>query len=104
MTLAASDAAWNQTWHLPTTSNPPTSKEFIEQAAKAMGVPAKYRVLSKSMVRVFGWFKPVVSELHEMLYQNDSPYLFDSSKYTRAFGVSGVAYAEGIRATAASYK
>ena len=89
MTLAVSDAAWNQTWHLPTAPNPPTGKELIEQAARAMGVPAKYRVLSKPMVRIVGWFKPLVGELHEMLYQNDSPYLFDSSKYTRAFGVRG---------------
>jgi nucleoside-diphosphate-sugar epimerase len=103
MTLAASDAAWNQTWHLPTVPNPPTAKELIEQAARAMGAPAKYRVLSKPMVRIVGWFKPVVGELHEMLYQNDSPYLFDSSKYTRAFGVQGTAYPEGIRLTAESY-
>jgi len=101
--LAASEPAWNQTWHLPTTQNPPTGKEFILQAAKVMGVPAKYRVLSRPMVRIVGWFNPVVGEVHEMLYQNDSPYLFDSSKYTRAFGVSGTPYAEGIRVTAASY-
>jgi hypothetical protein len=55
------------------------------------------------MVWIVGWFNPVVGEVYEMLYQNDSPYLFDSSKYTRAFGVSGTPYAEGIRATAASY-
>ena len=101
--LAESDSAWNQTWHLPTASNPPTGKEFIEQAAQVMGVPAKYRVLSKTMVRVFGWFKPVVGELHEMLYQNDSPYLFDSSKYRKAFGVAETSYSDGIRATAMSY-
>ena len=56
------------------------------------------------MVRVFGWFDPVVGEIHEMLYQNDSPYLFDSSKYAQAFGFAGTPYAEGIRATAASYR
>jgi hypothetical protein len=38
-----------------------------------------------------------------MLYQNDSPYLFDSSKYVRAFGFGGTPYADGMRATAASY-
>lgn len=103
MTLAASEAAWNQTWHLPTTPNPLTGKEFVKQAAESMGVPAKCRILSKPMVRMVGWFKPVVGELHEMLYQNDSPYLFDSSKYTRAFGIAGTAYGEGIRATAESY-
>jgi nucleoside-diphosphate-sugar epimerase len=103
MTLAASEAAWNQTWHLPTTPNPLTGREFVKQAAEWMGVPAKCRVLSKPMVRIVGWFQPVVGELHEMLYQNDSPYLFDSSKYTRAFGFAGTAYADGIKDTAASY-
>lgn len=104
LTLAESESAWNQTWHLPTTPNPPTGKAFLTSAAAAMGVPPKYRVLSKSMVRVVGWFNPMVGEVYEMLYQNDSPYLFDSSKYARAFGFAGTPYAEGIQATAASYK
>ena len=102
--LAESETAWNQTWHLPTTGDPPTGREFITAAAEAMGVAPEYRVLSRTMVRVFGWFKPVVGETHEMLYQYDGPYRFDSSKYGRAFGFSGTPYAEGIRATAASYR
>jgi len=104
MKLAASDSAWNQTWHLPTTPNPLTVKEFIAEAAEAMGVPPKYRVLSRPMVRIAGWFDPLVREVYEMLYQNDSPYLFDSSKYARTFGFSGTPYAEGIRATARFYR
>ena len=104
MTLIESERAWNQTWHVPTTANPPTAREFIEMAAKEMERPAKYRVLSRGMVRVFGWFRPVVGEVREMMYQNDSPYLFDSTKFARAFGFAGTPYAEGIRATAESYK
>jgi nucleoside-diphosphate-sugar epimerase len=104
VTLMESESAWNQTWHLPTTGSPPTGREFIEMAAKEMGRPPKYRVLSRSMVRVFGWFKPMVGEVREMMYQNDSPYLFDSTKYARAFGNAGTPYAEGIRATAEWYK
>jgi nucleoside-diphosphate-sugar epimerase len=103
LTLIESDTAWNQTWHVPTTPNPPTGKEFITLVAQAMGFPPKYRVLSRPMIRVYGWFKPVVGEMVEMLYQYDAPYLFDSSKFARAFGFSGTPYADGIRATAASY-
>jgi nucleoside-diphosphate-sugar epimerase len=103
LTLAASEPAWNQTWHLPTAPHALTGKQFITNAADAMGVPPKYRVLSRPMVRIFGWFKPMVGEVYEMLYQNDSPYLFDSSKYAKAFGFSGTPYADGIRVTAASY-
>jgi hypothetical protein len=53
---------------------------------------------------LIGLFNPIVGEVHEMLYQNDAPYLFDSSKYDRAFGSTTTPYADGIRATAAAYK
>lgn len=102
--LAETPTAWNQTWHVPTTPQPMTGKEFIEAAAKAMGKMAKYRVLSRTMVKVAGMFNPTIREVHEMLYQNDSPYVFDSSKYARAFGFAGTPYAEGIEATAKVYK
>lgn len=104
LTLLESETAWNQTWHLPTAPNPPTGKEFILQTAEAMHVPPKSRVLARPMVRVFGWFKPVVGELVEMLYQYDSPYFFDSSKFARTFGFAGTPYADGIRATADWYQ
>jgi nucleoside-diphosphate-sugar epimerase len=104
MKLAESEAAWNQTWHLPTSPSALTGKEWIARTAEAMGIAPKYRVLSRSMVRVYGWFDPIVGEVYEMLYQNDSPYLFDSTKYAKAFGFAGTPYAEGIRMTAQSYR
>jgi nucleoside-diphosphate-sugar epimerase len=104
VTIAESESAWNQTWHVATTSNPPTGKEFIGLAAKEFGVAPRYRILHRPMVRLIGWFNPLVGEVYEMLYQNDSPYLFDSSKFERAFRFSGTPYAEGICATAASFQ
>ncbi len=101
---AESESALNQPWHLPTTPNPPTGREFITAAAEAMHRDPKYRVLSPLMVRLSGWFNPVVGEIHEMLYQIDAPYLFDSAKYARAFGFEGTPYADGICGTAASYR
>ena len=44
-TLAESESAWNQTWHVATTPNPPTGKEFIAMAAKELGAAPRYRVL-----------------------------------------------------------
>ncbi len=35
--LADTESAWNQTWHVPTASNPPTGKEFIQMVADAFG-------------------------------------------------------------------
>jgi nucleoside-diphosphate-sugar epimerase len=101
--LAGQPDARNQTWHVPTTPSPPTGKEFIALAAKEFGGVPRHRVLSRPMLRIAGWFDPLVAESYEMLYQNDRPYLFDSSKFAREFGFAGTPYTEGIRATAASF-
>jgi len=100
--LTERDTAWNQTWHVPTAPNPLTGKEFISLAAKEFGAAPKHRVLSRPVLRLAGWFDPLVAESYEMLYQSDSPYLFDSSKFAGEFGFAGTPYAEGIRSTAAS--
>ena len=60
--LAERESAWNQVWHLPTAPDPPTGKEFIAMAAKEFGVAPKSRVLSRPMLRVVGWFAPLVRE------------------------------------------
>jgi nucleoside-diphosphate-sugar epimerase len=101
--LAERESAWNQVWHLPTAPNPPTGREFIEMAAKEFGMSPKFHVLSRPMLRVAGWFKPLIGESYEMLYQNDSSYLFDSTKFAREFGFAGTSYPEGIRIAADSY-
>jgi nucleoside-diphosphate-sugar epimerase len=102
--LAERATAWNQTWHVPTAPEPLTGKDFVTLVAREFGVPPKYRVLSRPILRVAGWFDPLVAESYEMLYQSDSPYLFDSSKFAREFGFAGTPYADGIRVTAASFK
>ena len=102
--LAERATAWNQTWHVPATPNPLTGKEFVALTAKEFGVVPRCRVLSRPILRLAGLFDPLVAESYEMLYQSDSPYLFDSSKFAREFGFAGTPYADGIRRTAASFK
>jgi len=102
--LAERDSAWNQIWHLPTASAPPTGREFIGMAAKEFGVAPKVRILSRPMLRVVGLFDTNVRESMEMLYQSDSPYIFDSTKFANEFGFAGTPYQEGIRIAAESYK
>jgi len=102
--LAGEDSAWNQTWHLPTRANPLTGKAFVDLVAGEFGVRAKHRVLSRPIIKIAGLFDSNVRESYEMLYQNDSAYLFDSSKFTRAFGLEATSYSEGIKRTVAAYK
>lgn len=102
--LAERDSVWNQTWHLPAAPDPLTGKQFIALAAKEFGVTPQYRVLNRPMLVMAGLLNAVIQESYEMLYQSDLPYIFDSSKFRNAFGFPGTPYAEGIRATAASFK
>jgi nucleoside-diphosphate-sugar epimerase len=102
--LAETESAWNQTWHVPTAANPPTGKEFVAMAAKEFRAEPKCRVVGPLTMRLVGTFNSTVSELREMAYQYDAPYIFDSSKYANAFGFAGTEYAEGIRATAEAVK
>ncbi|MEZ4827557.1 MAG: NAD-dependent epimerase/dehydratase family protein [Bacteroidia bacterium] len=95
--------AYNQVWHLPTDKNVLTGKEFMEKTAAAFGVAPKYTVLSKFMLRLVGFFVPVVGESIEMLYQSEGEYLFDSSKFDKRFSFKKTPYQEGIEETVALY-
>jgi nucleoside-diphosphate-sugar epimerase len=102
--LASSEDSWNQAWHLPTASAPLTGAEWIERAATALGKDPRSTILSKWMVRLGGLFDKTTSELYEMLYQYEFDYLFDSSKFEKAFHFQPTSYEEGIKATANAYK
>jgi nucleoside-diphosphate-sugar epimerase len=102
--LANTESAWNQTWHIPTASNPPTGKEFIQMVANAFGVKPTYRVLSRPLIRIAGLFDPNIRESYEMLYQSDSEYLFDSTRFSKAFSFEPTSYVEGIKRTVLAYK
>jgi nucleoside-diphosphate-sugar epimerase len=102
--LADSESAWNQTWHVPTAPDPPTGKQLIELIARELRTQPKYRVLTRPMLWVAGWLDTTVRELYEMLYQYEFDYIFDSTKFTQAFGFQPTSYAEGVRRTARAYR
>jgi nucleoside-diphosphate-sugar epimerase len=102
--LANDETAWNQTWHMPTASNPPTGKEFIQLVANEFRIEPQYRVLSKPLIKIAGWFDSDIRESYEMLYQSDSEYIFDSTKFLKAYKFAPTSYAEGIRHTLQIYK
>ena len=89
--------AYGEVWHLPTASNPPTGKEWVEKIASEMGVKPQYRVATKLIVAVMGLFMPVMRESKEMLYQFDRDYVFSSEKFEKRFGIKPTPYNDGIR-------
>ena len=101
--LAKSPDSWNQVWHLPTSADPLTGKELIKLAAEAFDAPYRYSLLRPWMIRMAGIFNRTIAELAEMNYQYQYDYVFDSSKFEKAFSFIPTSYREGIAATAAAY-
>jgi len=83
--LGNTHEAYNQTWHLPTDGNPLTGKAFMRAVAAAYSVSPKYSVISSWMLKLIGFFVPMIAETREMAYQFDRPYLFSSQKFEKAF-------------------
>jgi nucleoside-diphosphate-sugar epimerase len=102
--LGNTESAYNQVWHLPTDRNALTGKEFIEKVAKEFGLSPRYMVLPRWMLQMVGLFNRIIRESVEMLYQNDSDYLFDSSKFDKAFDFRATSYDQGIQETVKSLK
>ena len=102
--LSQNETAWNKIWHMPTAHPALTGEEMIGLAAKYFEASPKYMVISKMMVRIGGIFSTLIRELNEMTYQNDSEYLFDSSKIEAAIGIKPTSYEDGIRTTVESYR
>lgn len=89
--------AYNEVWHLPTSHQKWTGKEFILYTAEQMNVKPRYYILSKFMISLLGIFSPTIKELKEMQYQNDRDYFFDSSKFENRFSIKPTSYENGIK-------
>lgn len=86
----------NQIWHMPT-APAMSGKDFIELAAKTYEVKPSYMAINKLMIIMFGLFKKVVAESAELYYQYGHDYIFDSTKFEKAFNFTPTSYADGIR-------
>jgi nucleoside-diphosphate-sugar epimerase len=102
--LGNTESAFNQVWHAPTDRNVLTGKQFIELAAKEFGVKPNYMVLPKWMIQMAGLFDTNIKEAVEMLYQSEVDYLFDSSKFEKAFDLKPTSYSEGVKETVKAAK
>jgi nucleoside-diphosphate-sugar epimerase len=83
--LGNTSDAYNQTWHLPVDTNRLSTKQFIALCSTIKGKELKYTVLGKGMISLVGLFVPYVREVKELLYQWESDYLFDCSKFNNRF-------------------
>lgn len=85
--LGTDERAWGRPWHVPTAS-PVSARQAVHGLCRAAGVPpVAVRTLPHAALRVAGLVVPLVRELEEMRFSFTSPYVLDSSAFTREFGV-----------------
>jgi nucleoside-diphosphate-sugar epimerase len=95
--LGNSEKAYNHIWHLPTSKEKLTGKDWIELFAKEMNVKPKYSVIPQWMFNVAGIFNKTMRELGEMTYQFDRDYFFDSSRFEGQFNMQPTSAVEAVR-------
>lgn len=94
--LGNTNDAYNQEWHVPTTNEKLTNRDWIDMAAKMLDIEAKIQPVPAWMIRLLGVFIPIMREFPEMLYQFEQDYVFDSSKFEKRFGVKATPPGQGM--------
>ena len=86
--------------------NPETvsTRRFIELACELAGQPPRVSRMGKTMLRIGGLFIPEAREMVEMAYEFEKPFVVDSSKFERAFGLQGTPLIEASSATLDWYR
>jgi hypothetical protein len=80
---------------------------MLEHIYKATGHPMKAQAMPGFLLKVLGWFMPIMRELGEMEYQWHMNYDFRHEKFDAAFpevATTVVAHPEGAVRTVAWFK
>jgi nucleoside-diphosphate-sugar epimerase len=77
-----------------------TARESLAPAFAAVGKPERIGAMSPLVLRIGGLFIPAAKESVEMVHEFTEPFVVDSGKIERAFGLEATPLDEGMRRTA----
>ncbi|HUA60312.1 MAG TPA: NAD-dependent epimerase/dehydratase family protein [Verrucomicrobiae bacterium] len=97
--LASCGECYGEAWNFGGAGET-SAVDFITRAYRAAGRSPKYRTVGRGMLKILGWFSPLMRELQEMVYLQETPVILDDSKLLAKFPkVHKTPYDEGIRQT-----
>lgn len=102
--LGEREEADGQVWHVPSDQPAISQGELVRMFAEEAGVEPKMRSMGKLMMAIGGLFIPEAKESVEMMYEFEKPFIVDSSKFEKTFGMKATPIREAIRETVAWYK
>ncbi len=101
--LGTRNEALGQVWiapHAPAL----TQSEVVESACRLLGIPTKITVISPLMMRLAGLFVPAARETVEMMYEFTKPFVVDSSRMEKEFGLQPTSTETALERTVRWYK
>ncbi|HEX6033575.1 MAG TPA: NAD-dependent epimerase/dehydratase family protein [Anaerolineales bacterium] len=102
--LGEHDEADGQAWHVPNDQPQMTQGELVHLFAEEASVEPKISSMGKTMMTFGGLFIPEARETVEMMYEFDKPFVIDSSKFEKTFGMKPTPMPAAIKETVAWYK
>jgi nucleoside-diphosphate-sugar epimerase len=102
--LGEREESFGQAWHVPNDCPEITQRQFAELVYRESGHPVRASGMGKLMLTIGGVFIPAARETVEMMYEFEKPFVIDSSKFERSFGVKATPIADAIKATVAWYR
>lgn len=102
--LGERDDADGRAWHVPNDMPRITQGEMIQMIAEEMGGKARIQAAGKLMMAMIGLFAPEVKESVEMMYEFEKPFVVDSSKFEKTFGMKATPMREAIKETVMWYR
>lgn len=102
-TLGTHDEAFGQVWHIPSPA-PLSQRQLAAMIYKEAGQPLKVRAGGRVILSIMGLFNPSVREIVEMLYEFEKPFILDSSKFEKTFGLKATPIEQAVRETVAYFK
>ena len=99
-TLGTHDEALGQIWFTPS-NEAITQAEFVKWIEAELGHPVRTMVGGPLMMRFLGLFNKEIRETVEMLYEWVNPYVVDTTKAQKAFGLKPTPMKDAMRETIA---
>ncbi len=102
--LGEREEALGQVWHIPNDQPRITQREFMALVAEAVGRPIKTTAITRPLMALAGLFIPGARETVEMMYEFEKPFVVDSGKFERTFGMTATPLPVAIEKTLAWYR
>jgi nucleoside-diphosphate-sugar epimerase len=88
-----------QAWHVPNDKPRISQREMAKMIAEEMGIPLKVSAMGKTMMWLGGLFIPEAKESVEMMYEFEQPFIVDSSRFEKTFGMQATPMEAAIKET-----